>query len=181
MLSTLKNAWEVEQTRKRMIFTALMLIVLRLGNTLPIPFANLDLINQIFNSAKGSLLDIVNMISGGGLANLSVFALGVGPYITSSIVIQLLTFAIPALEELSKEGEDGRKKIQQYTKILGVVLAVFQAFAFVQGIFASAFASGGWLQKAIAILVMVAGGSFVVWIGDLITDKGVGNGVSFII
>lgn len=181
MLTTLKNAWELEQTRKRILFTATMLLVLRLGHTLPIPFANLELINQIYNSAQGSLLGILNMISGGGLANLSVFALGVGPYITSSIVFQLLTFAIPALEEISKEGEEGRKKIQQYTKMLGIGLAILQAFAFVQGIFAGAFASGGLLQKAIAILVMVAGSSFVVWIGDLITDKGVGNGVSFII
>lgn len=116
MLETLKNAWGVEQTRKKMVFTLLMLVVLRLGNALPIPFANLELINQVFNSLEGSLLGIMNMVSGGGLANLSVFALGVGPYITSSIVIQLLTFAIPQLEELSKEGEEGRKKIQYYTK-----------------------------------------------------------------
>ena len=94
MLSTLKNAWTTEQTRKRIIFTILMLFVLRLGNALPIPFANLQLINQIYNSVQGSLLGIMNMISGGGLANLRVFALGVGPYITSSIVIKLYTFAI---------------------------------------------------------------------------------------
>ncbi|MDD7593366.1 MAG: preprotein translocase subunit SecY [Peptoniphilaceae bacterium] len=181
MLRTLKNAWEVEQTRKKIIFTVLMLVVLRLGNALPIPFANLELIHQLYNSLQGSLLGIMNMVSGGGLSNLSVFALGVGPYITSSIVIQLLTFAIPQLEELSKEGEEGRKKIQQYTKYLGIALAVLQAFALVQGIFADAFASGGTLEKAIAILVMVAGASFVVWIGDLITEHGVGNGVSFII
>lgn len=181
MLSTLKNAWTTEQTRKRIIFTILMLFVLRLGNALPIPFANLQLINQIYNSVQGSLLGIVNMISGGGLANLSVFALGVGPYITSSIVIQLLTFAVPQLEEISKEGEEGRKKIQQYTKYLGVALAVVQAFALVQGIFSGAFGNGGLVEKVIAILVMVAGASFVVWIGDLITEHGVGNGVSFII
>lgn len=181
MLSTIKNAWNVQDTRRRMIFTILMLVILRMGNALPIPFANLELIKQIYGQAEGSLLGILNMISGGGLANLSVFALGVGPYITSSIVIQLLTFAIPSLEELSKEGEDGQKKIQYITKILGVVLAVLQAFAFVQGIFGRAFANGGWIHKLIAVLVMVAGASFVVWIGDLITDKGVGNGVSFII
>ncbi|WP_071705390.1 preprotein translocase subunit SecY [Murdochiella vaginalis] len=181
MLSTLKNAWATEQTKKRIIFTVLMLIILRLGNALPIPFANLQLINQIYNSVEGSLLGIMNMISGGGLANLSVLALGVGPYITSSIVIQLLTFAIPQLEEISKEGEEGRKKIQQYTKYLGVALAVVQAFALVQGIFSGAFGNGGALEKAIAVLVMVAGASFVVWIGDLITEHGVGNGVSFII
>lgn len=181
MFATLKNAWKVEDTRKRIIFTILMVVILRLGNALPIPYANLDIIGEIYNSAAGSMLGILNLVSGGGLATLSVFALGVGPYITSQIVIQLLTFAIPTLEEMSKEGEDGRKKIQQITKYLGVALAFLQAFAIVQGIFAQAFATGGWLQKAIAILVMVAGAQFVVWIGDTITEKGVGNGVSFII
>lgn len=181
MITTLKNAWKVDETRKGIIFTILMVIVLRLGNALPIPFANTQLIRMIYKSAEGSLLGILNMISGGGLANLSVFALGVGPYITSSIVIQLLTFAIPALEEISKQGEEGRKKIGQITKYLGIVLAILQAFALVQGIFGRAFASGGLLEKAIAILVMVAGAQFVIWIGDLITEKGVGNGVSFVI
>lgn len=181
MLSTLKNAWKVAETRKQIIFTILMMVALRLGNALPIPFANIELIRQIYQGAAGSLLSILNMISGGGLATLSVLALGVGPYITSSIVVQLLTFAIPQLEELSKEGEEGRKKIGQITKYLGLALAVLQAFAMVQGIFGRAFASGGALEKAIAILVMVAGAQFVVWVGDLITDHGVGNGVSFVI
>ncbi len=181
MLTTLKNAWKVEDTRKKIIFTVLMLVVIRLGNNLPIPFVNMDLIKAIFKSAEGSLLGMLNLVSGGGLANMSVFALGVGPYITSSIVIQLLTFAIPALEEMSKEGEEGQKKIQRITKIVGVVLGFLQAFALVQGIFAQAFGVGGALNKFIAILVMVAGAQFVIWIGDLITEKGVGNGVSFII
>lgn len=181
MLSTLKNAWKVEETRRRIVFTILMVIVLRLGNALPIPFANISLIREIYKGAAGSLLGILNMISGGGLATLSVLALGVGPYITASIVVQLLTFAIPALEEMSKEGEEGRKKIGQITKYLGIALAILQAFALVQGIFGQAFASGGALEKGIAILVMVAGASFTVWIGDQITEYGVGNGVSFVI
>lgn len=181
MFATLKNAWKVDETRRRIIFTLLMLVVIRLGNALPVPFANIDIIGQIFNTVQGSVLGIMNLVSGGGLASMSVFALGVGPYITSSIVIQLLTFAIPALEELSKEGEEGRKKIQQITKVVGVILAFLQAFAMVQGIFAQAFAVGGWLEKAIAIIAMVAGSQFLVWIGELITEKGVGNGTSFII
>lgn len=181
MLSTLKNAWKVDETRRRIIFTILMVVVLRLGNALPIPFANISLIREIYKGAEGSLLGILNMISGGGLATLSVLALGVGPYITASIVVQLLTFAIPALEEMSKEGEEGRKKIGQITKYLGIALAILQAFALVQGIFGQAFASGGSLEKGIAILVMVAGAQFTVWIGDQITEYGVGNGVSFVI
>lgn len=181
MFATLRNAWKVDETRKRIIFTLLMLVVIRLGNSLPVPFANMEMIGAIADMMAGSVLGLLNLVSGGGLASMSVFALGVGPYITASIVIQLLTFAIPALEELSKEGEEGRKKIQRITRLVGVALAFLQAFALVQGIFAQAFALGGWLEKTIAILVMVAGVQFLIWIGDLITEKGVGNGVSFII
>ena len=181
MFATMKNAWKVEETRKRIIFTILMVIVLRLGNSLPVPFANRDMISQIYTSMQGSFLGILNLVSGGGLSNLSVFALGVGPYITSSIVVQLLTFAIPALEDLSKEGEEGQKKIQKLTKLVGIILALIQAFAMVQGIFANAFAVGGWMEKIIAMITMVAGSCFVVWLGDLITERGVGNGVSFVI
>lgn len=181
MIATLKQAWKLPDTRKKIVFVLWMLVVFRLGHNLPIPFANTALLKQIYANAEGTVLGILNMISGGGLANMSVFALGVGPYITSSIVVQLLTFAIPRLEEISKEGEEGRKKIQRITKYLGVALAFLQAFALVRGIFHSAFAEGGSLEIFIAILVMVAGAQFVVWIGDLITDQGVGNGVSFII
>ncbi|MDY3052730.1 MAG: preprotein translocase subunit SecY [Ndongobacter sp.] len=181
MFATLRNAWKVDETRKRMVFTMLMIVVFRLGHALPVPFANSELISAIYHSAEGSILSMLNLISGGGLEQLSVFALGVGPYITSSIVVQLLTFAIPRLEELSKEGEEGRKKIQRITKLLGVVLAFLQAFAIVRGIFAKAFAVGGALEISIAILVMVAASQFIVWIGDLITEKGIGNGVSMII
>lgn len=181
MFATLRNAWKVDETRKRMVFTMLMIVVFRLGHALPVPFANSELISAIYHSAEGSILSMLNLISGGGLEQLSVFALGVGPYITSSIVVQLLTFAIPRLEELSKEGEEGRKKIQRITKLLGVVLAFLQAFAIVRGIFAQAFAVGGALEISIAILVMVAASQFIVWIGDLITEKGIGNGVSMII
>lgn len=181
MLKTLKDAFKVKEIRDRLLFTGLMILVFRLGNTLPVPFINKEQIAAIFAQQQGSILDFLNMITGGGLETLSVFALGVGPYITSSIVIQLLTVAIPRLEELSKEGEEGRKKLQSYTKILGVVLAFIQAFAIVRGLFASAITKGGPLETFIVILAMVAGSQFIVWIGDLITEKGVGNGVSLII
>lgn len=181
MFTTLKNAWKVADIRQRMIFTLLMITVFRLGTTLPVPFINGEIIKTIYDSQAGSILGMLNLLSGGGLETMSVFALGVGPYITASIVIQLLQVAIPRLEELSKEGEEGRKKIQQITKVVGVVLAFIQAFAIVRGIFGQALASGGWLETFIVILVMVAGSQFLVWIGDLITDKGIGNGVSMII
>lgn len=181
MFATLRNAWRVDETKKRITFTLLMLIVIRMGNALPVPFVNMEMIGAIADTVAGSVLGLLNLVSGGGLASMSVFALGVGPHITASIVIQLLTFAIPALEELSKEGEEGRKKIQRITKFVGVILAFLQAFALVQGIFAQAFALGGGLEKMIAILAMVAGSQFLMWLGDLITERGVGNGVSFII
>lgn len=181
MFTTLKNAWKVADIRQRIIFTFLMIGIFRLGIALPVPFINTEIIKTIFASTAGSILGMLNLISGGGLETLSVFALGVGPYITSSIVIQLLTVAIPRLEELSKEGEEGRKTIQRYTKLLGVALAFVQAFAIVRGIFNDALATGGWMETLIVILVMVAGSQFLVWVGDLITDKGIGNGVSMII
>lgn len=181
MFRTLKNAWRIDDIRKKIIFTLLMIGVFRLGNALPLPFVNSSIVKAIYSDTKGTILEMLNLITGGGLESLSVFALGVGPYITASIVVQLLTFAIPALEELSKEGEEGRKKIQRITKYVGFVLAVLQAYAFVGGIFNRAIASGSALHQAVVILVLVAGSMFVVWLGDLISSKGVGNGVSIII
>lgn len=124
MFRTLKNAWNIEDIRKKMIFTFMMVVVFRLGNSLPLPFINPQIVQSIFHGSEGSILQMLNLITGGGLENLSVFALGVGPYITASIVVQLLTFAIPALEELSKEGEEGKKKIQKITKFVGLALAI---------------------------------------------------------
>lgn len=181
MLKTFTNAWKVEDLRKKMIFTLLMLAVFRLGNVLPLPFVDIRVVRSIFEGNEGTILSLINSITGGGLASLSVFALGVGPYITSSIVVQLLTFAIPSLEELSKQGEQGRKKIQKITKYLALVLALLQAYGVVVGIFNTAIATGGWLPKATVIIALVAGSQFVVWLGELITEHGIGNGISMII
>lgn len=182
MLKTFANAWKIEDLRKKMIFTLLMLAVFRFGNALPLPYVRPEVVKQIFEGAAGTLLNLLNTITGGGLASLSVFALGVGPYITSSIVVQLLTFAIPQLEELSKQGEQGRKKIQKITKLLALVLAVLQAIGVVLGIFNLAIATGdGILPKLVVIVALVAGSQFIVWIGELITEHGIGNGISMII
>ena len=181
MFRTFANAWKIEDLRKKLIFTLLMLVVFRLGNVLPLPFVDIKIVKQIYSGAAGSILGILNQITGGGLASLSVFALGVGPYITSSIVVQLLTFAIPQLEELSKQGEQGRKKIQKITKVLGLVLAVLQAYGIVIGIFSKVFTAQGFLPKLIVITALVAGSQFIVWIGEMITEHGIGNGVSMII
>lgn len=182
MLKTFANAWKIEDLRKKIIFTLLMVVVFRFGNILPLPFVDKEIVRQIYNGTAGSILGLVNQITGGGLASLSVFALGVGPYITSSIVVQLLTFAIPSLEELSKQGEAGRKKIQRITKYVALVLALLQAYGIVVGIFNLAIANGeGFLPKLVVIVSLVAGSQFIVWIGELITEHGIGNGVSMII
>lgn len=181
MLKTLANAWKIEDLRKKIIFTLIMLAIFRLGNLLPLPFVNINIVRQIYQGTAGSLLGILNSVTGGSLESLSVFALGVGPYITSSIVVQLLTFAIPSLEELSKQGEQGRKQIQRITKYLALGLALLQAYGIVVGIFSSVFTAEGWLPKLVVIIALVAGTQFVVWLGELITEKGIGNGISMII
>lgn len=181
MFRTLKNAWKVDDIRKKMLFTFFVIVIFRLGNALPVPFIDREIVKNIFEGAQGSILETINLITGGGLESLSVFALGVGPYITASIVVQLLTFAIPALENLSKDGEEGKKKIQKITKYVGLVLAIIQAYGITNTIFATAIAKGGYLANFTVVTVLVAGAMFIVWLGDLVSQKGVGNGVSIII
>ncbi|MFL8951183.1 preprotein translocase subunit SecY [Helcococcus kunzii] len=181
MLKTLANAWKVEDLRKKMLFTLMIVAIFRFGNVLPLPFINPSVVKQIYAGQAGSLLSILNSVTGGSLDSLSAFALGVGPYITSSIVVQLLTFAIPSLEEISKQGEQGRKQIQRITKYLALGLALLQAYGIVIGIFSSVFTAEGFLPKLIVITALVAGTQFVVWLGELITEHGIGNGISMII
>lgn len=181
MLKTLANAWKVEDLRKKMLFTLMIVAIFRFGNVLPLPFINPSVVKQIYAGQAGSLLSILNSVTGGSLDSLSAFALGVGPYITSSIVVQLLTFAIPSLEEISKQGEQGRKQIQRITKYLALGLAILQAYGIVIGIFSSVFTAQGFLPKLIVITALVAGTQFVVWLGELITEHGIGNGISMII
>lgn len=181
MLKTLANAWKVEDLRKKMLFTLMIVAIFRFGNVLQLPFINPSVVKQIYAGQAGSLLSILNSVTGGSLDSLSAFALGVGPYITSSIVVQLLTFAIPSLEEISKQGEQGRKQIQRITKYLALGLALLQAYGIVIGIFSSVFTAKGFLPKLIVITALVAGTQFVVWLGELITEHGIGNGISMII
>lgn len=181
MLSTLRNAWRIPEIRKKIIFTLLMLLVFRLGSAIPVPYMNKDIIASFFSGAEGGVFQLLDLISGGNMSNLSVFATGIGPYITASIVIQLLTIAIPSLEELAKEGEEGRKKINKYTRYAAIVLALIQAIGFTFGLFKGALEASGILQQSIVIISMVAGTAFLMWLGELITDKGIGNGISLII
>ncbi|MDO5716639.1 MAG: preprotein translocase subunit SecY [Tissierellia bacterium] len=181
MFKTLRDAWKVAELRKKMLFTLLCLFIFRLGSHIPAPFINKDIIRQIFEGAQGSVLGFLDLMAGGSFSQMSIFAMNIYPYITASIIIQLLTVAIPKLEELAKEGQEGRRKLNKITRITGVALAAIQAIGTVFGLYASAVTATGFLQSFIMIVTLVAGTSFLVWLGDQITEKGVGNGISLII
>lgn len=181
MLSTLKDAWGIPEIRKKIIFTLIMMFIYRIGSAIPVPYMNIELIKQLFESTQGSMLDFMDMMSGGNFSRFSIFAANIYPYITASIVIQLLTFAIPSLEELSKEGAEGRKKIENYTKITSIILAFMQAIGFTFGIFKSAVETTNMLQNIVVVFSIVGGTCFLVWVGNQITEHGIGNGISIII
>ena len=138
MLDIIKRAAKEEEIRKKFYFTLMMLVIYRLGNNIPIPFIDTKALANAYSNIEGTLVDYLNMLTGGGLSTLSIFALGVQPYITASIVMQLLTVVIPRLEELTREGEQGRKTIQKYTRYVTIVLAVFQAVAITNGLYGAA-------------------------------------------
>ena len=181
MLETLRNAFKVKDIRDRILFTFLMLIVIRIGSQLPVPGVNGDVFKSWFESQAAGL-GFFDAITGGSFLSMSVFALNITPYITSSIIMQLLTIAIPALEELQKDGEDGRKKIAEITRYLTVGLALFESSAMTFGFWRS----GYLLEKnALTVITVVtaltAGSAVLMWIGERITERGVGNGISIVL
>lgn len=181
MLSTLKNAWKIPEIRSKINFTLLMLLVFRLGSAIPVPYMNKEIIKGIFESSQGGILQFLDLMAGGSFSNFSIFATNIYPYITASIVIQLLTIAIPRLEELAKEGEEGKKKIAMITRYGAIGLALIQAIGYTFGLFSTAIETTNFMQTSIVIISMVAGTAFMIWIGDLITEKGIGNGISLLI
>ncbi len=182
MFKTLRNAFKIEDMRKKLIFTFLMLVVVRFGSQMPIPGVNRDYFAQWFAAQTGDAFNFFDAFTGGSFTSMSLFALGITPYITSSIIMQLLTIAIPKLEEMQKEGEDGRKKIQTFSRYLTVVLALIEATAMTIG-----FGGRGLLQSAtvpnmiVVVAAMTAGSAFLMWIGEEITEHGVGNGISIVL
>ncbi|MGI6537734.1 MAG: preprotein translocase subunit SecY [Caldicoprobacterales bacterium] len=181
MWETLKNAWKIEDLRKKIIFTLIMLLVYRVGTYVPVPGVDSSFIKAVID--QSGLLGFLNIISGGAFANFTVFAMSITPYINASIIMQLLTVAIPKLEQLAKEGEEGRKKIAQYTRYFTVILAFIQAFGITFGLARS---SGALLQNNVWTYIVVsmtltAGTAFLMWLGEQITEKGIGNGISLII
>ncbi|WP_346888640.1 preprotein translocase subunit SecY [Clostridium sp. UBA1056] len=182
MLSTLRNAWRVPELRKRILFTLMVVVIFRLGVFIPVPGVDASKIATLVSGNSGSLLSFYDMIAGGAFSKFSIFALGVTPYINASIIIQLLTIAIPYLEQLSKEGQEGRKKIQNYTKYAALVFAVIQAYAAYALIRNSgAILIEGSIGLLLIILTMTTGTALLVWIGEQISVYGIGNGVSVII
>ena len=186
MIQTIKNAWKVPELRKKILFTIFALLIFRLGSAVPVPFVATDLLSQYLNNMSGTILGMMNAMSGGAFATATVFALGVQPYINSSIIIQLLTVAIPYLERLQKEGgEEGRKKLAAITRYTTVAIALLQGFGYytlmnANGIIDAGSMNGIW--AAIVIIVsFTAGSAFVMWLGEQITEFGIGNGISIIL
>ncbi|NSL90261.1 preprotein translocase subunit SecY [Chitinophaga solisilvae] len=185
-IETIKNIWSIEDLRNRILTTLLLVLIYRIGSYIALPGIDANALTNIEKSANQGILGLVNMFAGGSFSRASIFALGIMPYISASIAIQLLTIAVPHFQKLQKEGESGRKKINQYTRILTVVVTGFQASAYVAYLRNQ---SGGaiipeygtfffWLSTTI---VLTAGTLFVMWLGEKITDKGIGNGTSIII
>ncbi len=180
MLQTIGKAWKVPDIRKKIIFTLLMLVVFRIGSNIPIPGIDRSMLEEMFSGQYG-LFDLFDLFSGGAFGNMTIFALSITPYITASIILQLLTIAIPALERLAREGMEGRKKITQYTRYLTVALALIQASGMTLGLFRSALISTDWFSIVIIILTLSAGTAFLMWLGEQINEHGIGNGISLII
>ena len=185
MLKTFINALKIDDIRKKLGYTFLMLIVIRLGSQLPTPGVNPDFVKEFFAGiSAGGAFNFFNAFTGGSFEQLSIFALSISPYITSSIIVQLLTIAIPKLEEMQKDGEEGRKKINQLTRYVTVALAVIQAAAMAVGFGNQGLLQGGeltWSNGIIFVLTLTAGSAFLMWAGERITEKGIGNGISVIL
>ena len=182
MFETLKSVFRVKEMRRKLLYVLWMILIIRIGSQLPIPGVDSDVFKQWFRSNTGDAFNFFDAFTGGSFESMSIFALNITPYITSSIIIQLLTIAIPKLEEMQKEGEDGRKKLTALTRYVTVVLALIESTAMAVG-----FGRQGLLEKfnfvnaAIVVLTLTAGSAFLMWIGERITEKGVGNGISIVL
>jgi preprotein translocase subunit SecY len=188
MLQALRNIWDVPDLRRRVLFTLAMLAVYRVGNHVPTPGINAQSLIDFFEQNRGNWFGLVDMFSGGNLAKVTIFALGIMPYISASIILQLLTVVWPFLEKLSKEGELGRRKITQYTRYGTVLLSVIQSFGIAVYLermtLSNQFTivdSPGWSFKLMTVLTLTTGTAFIMWLGEQITERGIGNGMSLII
>jgi preprotein translocase subunit SecY len=181
VLSWLTNAWRVPELRKRVLFTALILAIYRLGSWIPAPGVDPQAIKDYFGGQGGTVLGLLNLFSGGALAQFAIFALGIMPYVTASIILQLLTVVVPRLEQLQKEGEAGFAKINQYTRYLTVVLAAAQSLGYAYLFKRQGILEAGTGRIFLIVLTLTAGTTLLMWMGELITKRGIGNGISLLI
>jgi preprotein translocase subunit SecY len=181
MFSWLSNAWRVPELRRRVLFTALILAVYRLGSWIPAPGVNSQTISDYFKGQSGTVLSLLNLFSGGALSQFAIFALGIMPYVTASIILQLMTVVVPRLEQLQKEGEAGYAKINQYTRYLTVALAALQSLGYAYLFKRQGALEAGFGRTMLIVLTLTAGTTLLMWLGELITKRGVGNGISLLI
>lgn len=188
LIQTLKNIWSIEELKDKIVYTLLLLLVYRIGSHIVLPGVDPNGLTQLGEKAKGGLLGIFDSFAGGAFSSASIFALGIMPYISASIFMQLMTILVPQLQKLQKEGESGRKKINQWTRYLTVIVTLFQASAYVTYLRDPNVAGGAISQAlsattfwALTTIILTAGTLFVMWLGERITDKGLGNGTSLII
>ncbi|MDE5792197.1 MAG: preprotein translocase subunit SecY [Oscillospiraceae bacterium] len=189
MFQTLKNAWSVPEIRKKFIYTLIMVIIFRIGGAITVPFLSLSAVQEWMttNATDGNILEYLNILTGGQLSKATVFSLSITPYINASIIIQLLTYALPPLERLQEEGEEGRKTLNKITSYVALVLALIMSIAYYLTLRNSAgavnYTSGayGWFSAVVIVACFTAGASFVVWMGNRINEKGIGNGISILL
>ena len=190
MISVIRNILKVENLRSRILFTLLILVLFRAGAHIPIPGIDREALGELFNSQLGNILTFFNTFSGGALRNMSIFALGIIPYISASIIVQIMTAVVPHLEKLAQEGEEGRQKISQYTRYLTMILSLIQGFGIVTGIANISTPSGNPIVITnlnynlflfTSLITLTAGTAFVMWMGEKINERGIGNGMSVII
>lgn len=187
MLETLRNAWKIPDLRRRIIFTLMMLVVFRFGAHIPVPYLSTEAMQAFLGNGGTDLFSLFDVFTGGAFSNATVMAMGVSPYINASIIIQLLTVAIPSLERMAKEGLEGRKKLNKITRYVGIALAIVQGSGLyvtlynMKGQGLEAIQNPGVLTFITIVLTFTAGTAFIIWLGELITEKGLGNGVSMII
>ncbi|MBQ9911103.1 MAG: preprotein translocase subunit SecY [Lachnospiraceae bacterium] len=182
MFKTLKKAWQIEDIRKRLLYTLLMVIVIRLGSQIPVPGTDASVIKNYFDNLSGDAFNIFNSFTGKSMESFSILALSITPYITASIIMELLTIAIPKLEELNREGNEGRKKIAKYTRYATVVLAMIEAIAMSIGFGGQGlFKTNNWFYIVTCVITLTAGSAFLMWVGERINENGIGNGISIVL
>ena len=183
MIQTIKKAWAIPELRKKIVFTALILLIFRIGNAIPVPYVDTEMLTTYMDQLSTTVLGLYNVMSGGAFAQATVFALGVQPYINSSIIIQLLTIAIPSLQRMAQEGgEEGKKKIQSITRYATVAIAILQGWGYYALMKNADILTNTGIWPALVIIVsFIAGSSFVMWMGEQVTEFGIGNGISIIL